>query len=33
MDFLHAVVEGGRNGIPEVEKSILLHPDIDEHGL
>ena len=31
MDFLHTVIERSRNGIPEVEKSILLHSDIDKH--
>ena len=33
MDFLHAAVEGGRDGIPEMQEGILFHADVDEHGL
>ena len=33
VDLLDAAIEGGRDGVPEVEECVLLEADIDEHRL
>src|SRR2546430_14296080 len=33
IDFFDAAVERGRNGIPEMKKSIFLEADVDKHRL
>ncbi|MFM8716257.1 MAG: hypothetical protein ACKOF3_05665 [Spartobacteria bacterium] len=33
IDGLDAAVEGGGDGIPELEEGIFLESDVDEHGL
>jgi len=33
LNGLDAAIKSGRDGVPEVEKGILLEADIDEHGL